>query len=309
MTTTSDHASARALAEQQHNNVTRAQLRALGYSSAAIRHGLSSGRLHRVFRGVYAWGRPHETLEGLWMAAVLRCGPGAALSHDSAAACLGIRPRLKGRIEVSVPWCRKVREPGIRIHRTRTLVPGDVGTCDLIPITSPVRTLIDISPRLAPKQRERAINEADRIGLIDTEELRRGLDADDVRRHGAALLRRTLDRRTFTKTRSELERDFLPLARAAGLPRPLTCQVVNGFEVDFYWPDLGLIVESDGLRYHRTPAQQAVDRRRDQVHTAAGLTALRFTDEQIDFEQRHVVATLAAVAGRLTASRPSDRCS
>src|SRR5256885_671482 len=79
-------------------------------------------------------------------------------------------------------------------------------------------------------------------------------------------------RRTFTKTRSDLERDFIPLARAAGLPRPLTQQIVSGHEVDFYWPELGLVVESDGLRYHRTPAQQAKDRRRDQTHTAAGLT-------------------------------------
>lgn len=153
------------------------------------------------------------------------------------------------------------------------------------------------------------MNEADRLGLIDTEGLREALDADGLRRHGAHVLRLTLDRRTFTKTRSDLERDFLPIARAAGLPRPLTAQILNGFEVDFYWPDLGLIVESDGLRYHRTPAQQASDRRRDQIHAAAGLTVLRFTDEQIDFEQPHVGATLVAVARRLTASRRSDRCS
>lgn len=78
---------------------------------------------------------------------------------------------------------------------------------------------------------------------------------------------------------------------------------MNGFEVDFFWPELGLVVEADGLRYHRTPAAQARDRLRDQVHTAAGLTPLRFTHDQIRFEPKHVEATLAAVADRLSAGR------
>ena len=74
---------------------------------------------------------------------------------------------------------------------------------------------------------------------------------------------------------------------------------VNGFRVDFYWPELGLVVETDGLRYHRTPAQQAKDRRRDQAHVAAGLTALRFTHEQVVRESEYVEETLAAVHGTI----------
>jgi very-short-patch-repair endonuclease len=112
-------------------------------------------------------------------------------------------------------------------------------------------------------------------------------------------LRETLDRRTFTLTDSELERRFLPLARQAGLPQPQTGRYVSGFKVDFYWPDLALVVETDGLRYHRTPAQQARNRMRDQAHVAAGLTPLRFTHAQVRFEPDHVRVTLAAVARRL----------
>lgn len=74
---------------------------------------------------------------------------------------------------------------------------------------------------------------------------------------------------------------------------------MNGFRVDFFWPELRLVVETDGLRYHRTPAQQAKDRRRDQAHAAAGLTPLRFTHEQIAREARQVEATLVAVVERL----------
>jgi very-short-patch-repair endonuclease len=77
---------------------------------------------------------------------------------------------------------------------------------------------------------------------------------------------------------------------------------VNGFKVDFYWPDLGLVVETDGLRYHRTPAQQARDRIRDQTHAAAGLTPLRFTHAQVKYEPTRVEETLVAVARRLLAT-------
>ena len=108
-------------------------------------------------------------------------------------------------------------------------------------------------------------------------------------------MRNLLDRRTFTLTDSELERLFLPIAAAAGLGRPETGAWLNGYKVDFYWPSLGLVVETDGLRYHRTPAQQAQDRRRDQAHAAAGLTVLRFTHGQVRLEPNHVQATLAAV--------------
>ncbi len=160
-------------------------------------------------------------------------------------------------------------------------------------MTSPVQTLIDLSPRLDKPALERAINEADKYNLVHPPELRREL----IVRSGQAGVRRlrtVLDRRTFRLTRTELERRFLPLARDAGLPLPLTKQWVNGFEVDFHWPDLGFVVETDGLRYHRTPAEQAKDRLRDQAHTAAGLIQLRFTHEQVRYEPDHVRAVLSA---------------
>jgi very-short-patch-repair endonuclease len=91
----------------------------------------------------------------------------------------------------------------------------------------------------------------------------------------------------------------LRIVREAGLPPPQTQHEVNGFRVDFYWPEIGLVVETDGLRYHRTPAAQARDRQRDQAHAAAGLTSLRFTHAQVRYEPRHVVRTLRAVFERL----------
>ena len=91
----------------------------------------------------------------------------------------------------------------------------------------------------------------------------------------------------------------MSIAKGAGLPQPQTGVRLNGFKVDFHWPDLKLIVETDGLRYHRTPAQQASDRLRDLAHAAAGLIPLRFTHAQVAFERSHVQSTLAAVARRV----------
>lgn len=278
--------------------MTRSQLRTLGYRPDEIDRRVRRGRLHRVRRGVYAVGRPALTQHGTWLAAVLCCGPHAALSHGSAAALWMIR-RTSGPLEVSVPRYVLRRHAGIVVHRRAGF---ELTEHDGIPVTTPCCTLVDLAASLSRESLEAAVSEADGLDLVNPEQLRSALDAIGPR-PGAAALRDALDRRTFVLTDSELERLFLPLARQAGLPRPLTRVWVNGFKVDFHWPDLGLVVETDSLRYHRTPAKQARDRLRDQVHTAAGLTPLRFTHAQVRYEPRHVVATLDAVRDRLGRER------
>jgi very-short-patch-repair endonuclease len=303
-TTKLQSAKAWALAHLQHGVIARWQLIELGFSPAAIRHRISIGRLHPVARGVYAVGRPELSRYGRWMAAVLTCGSGAALSHESAAALWGIRDHERRGMDVSVPNGTRRNPPRIRIHR-RSLRAQNFTTHHHIPVTTPICTLIDLAARLSPAETERAVNQADKLDLVDPEELRAALDHTDSR-PGVRPLRKVLDYRTFTMTDSENEQRFLPIARRAGLPKPKTQQWVNGFRVDFFWPELELVVETDGLRYHRTAAQQAEDRLRDQAHAAAGLTPLRFTRAQVRFEPQHVERILAAVAARLY-SRRSDR--
>jgi very-short-patch-repair endonuclease len=232
------------------------------------------------------------------MGAVLACGDGAVLSHSSAAALWRIGFEQRNVIELSLPSSSHREVPGLRIHRRPSLRPRDVTTRHGIPVTTPVQTLIDLALRLDRRGIERAINEADKYDLVHPPGLRKALELR-VGEPGVARLRHILDRRTFRLTREELERLFLPLARDAGLPTPLTGQWVNEFEVDFYWPDLGLVVETDGLRYHRTPAEQARDRLRDQAHTAAGLVPLRFTHEQVKYEPDYARKVLAQTASRL----------
>ncbi|MEA2391554.1 MAG: hypothetical protein QOK31_1663 [Solirubrobacteraceae bacterium] len=165
-------------------------------------------------------------------------------------------------------------------------------------MTTVACTLIDLATCLSTGPLERAIGEADKRGLIGPEALRQAANGRN-NRFGGPRLRNTLDRHTFALTDSELERRFLPLARRAGLPPPQTRSRINGFRVDFFWPELGLVIETDGLRYHRTPAQQTRDRLRDQAHSAAGLTPLRFTHAQVAFEPDQVQSTLRTVARRL----------
>jgi very-short-patch-repair endonuclease len=272
----------------------------IGYSPEAIKHRIANGRLHPMWRGVYALGRPHLTQHGRWMAAVLSCGSGALLSHGSAAALWGVGVERGGEIEVSVLAPRCPRQSGIVVHRRAKLTRLDRTTRHGIPVTSAASTLVDLATRLGPEELEAAVNEADKRQLIDPEALRVALDTLP-QRPGVAPLRTLLDGSTFTLTDSELERRFLRIARGAGLPLPQTGRYLNGFKVDFYWPELGLVVETDGLRYHRTSAQQSRDRVRDQAHAAAGLTPLRFSHAQVSFQPRHVEKTLAAIVPCLRA--------
>jgi very-short-patch-repair endonuclease len=291
-----------ALARKQHGVVARWQLVELGVNRDAIHHRLEIGRLHRTpWSGVYAVGRPQLTQEGLWMAAVLACGREAVLSHAAAAALLGVLKRTPP-IEVSVPLSSRPRRRGIKVHRRSNLRPSMITKYRSIPVTNIVCTLVDVAPELRHSQLEAAINEADKLDLVDPDTLRLSLDAYSGHL-GVAIVRQVVDARTFSLTDSALERHFRAIARQAGLSRPLTQHEVNGYRVDFYWPDLGLIVETDGLRYHRTPHQQSRDRVRDQVLTAAGLTVLRFTHRQIRYEAEHVEETLRTVAARLRRRR------
>jgi very-short-patch-repair endonuclease len=192
-----------------------------------------------------------------------------------------------------------VRRKGIRVHRRNPMPPTT--TVNSIPVSQPLFTLIDLAAQLGDRELEAAVNEADKLGLIDPETAAKSLE-QLPRRPGIAKLRRTLTE--HTQTDSDLERRFLRLVKKAGLPKPETQAEVNGYRVDFYWPELGLVVETDGLTYHRTPSQQIRDRERDQAHARAGLTSLRFANAQIRNDAAAVIATLSAVTEHLRNTPP-----
>jgi Protein of unknown function (DUF559)/Transcriptional regulator, AbiEi antitoxin len=277
---TTRSAAAWGLARAQHGVLTRRDLERLGFSKIAIDHRLDTGRLHLITRGVYAVGRPELTPRGRWMAAVLACGDGAALSHRSAAQLWGIGYQEGKRIDVTVRRRAEIHRTGLKVRMRPKLPERSVVRRFGIPVTHPIQTLIDLATELQIMRLERAVNEADKLDLVDPESLRQALDGY-VGMPGVKALRTMLDRHTFRLSDSDLEILFRPLAVAAGFPLSLTKHRVLGYEVDFWFPDHGLIVETDGLRYHRTASQQARMAKRDQVHTASGFRVLRFTHWQI----------------------------
>lgn len=238
------------------------------------------------------------------MAAVLACGPGSALSHLTAAALWGLA-ETGSAVEVTVPRDRNPRRNGVCVHR-RLLDPEDTTAEGGIPVTTPARTLLDLATVLSPARLEAAVNQADKLDRIDPESLRAAI-AERCGESGLPALRRILDPQAFARTDSELERRFLRLVGEADLPKPETQAPVSGFRVDFLWRDSRLVVETDGLRYHRTAADQAKDRRRDQVLAAAGYTVLRFTYAQVVERPSEVAATLAAVVARAAYSSSNSR--
>jgi very-short-patch-repair endonuclease len=283
--------------------VTRRQLLELGLGPDSIKHRIKTGRLHRHGRGVYVVGRPEISQKGHWIAAVLSCGPNALLSHRSAATLWGIvRPVVEDEIDVVVPHGAPRRpRPGIRVHRRSDLDTEHRREVSGIPLTDPTSTLVDFASCAPEWQVEHAINDADRLDLVDPETLRATIQGLPPR-PGMACVRRLLGCDALTDT--GLESKFMAIVRAANLLRPETQVWVSGYRVDFYWAKLGLVVEVDGWRHHRTAGEQANDHRRDQAHTAAGLTTLRFAESQVRYRPEEVRRRLTAVIDRLAGTSP-----
>lgn len=285
------------LVNWQYGVISRRQLLERGLTSRQVERRIRTGRLFPLWRGVYSVGRPEPGRMGRWMGALLACGPDAVLSHDSAAALWGFGVDPYGVVEISVPGAVARRRPGIRVFRRSVLGPGDVTEHRRLAVTSPARTLIDQATRLAAPQLERNVNEADKLDRVKADVLYASLE--DFRDHpGVAPMRRLLDPLHFRLSDSDLERAMRPIARGVGLPVPETKVWVNGLEVDFFWPELGIVLETDGLRYHRTASAQRRGLQRDQTQLVAGLWPLRFSHWQITREPAHVRKVLRRTVER-----------
>jgi very-short-patch-repair endonuclease len=312
MGTESDHpeveARLAALAGRQYGVATRAQLRSLGVGEHGIAERVRTKRLHRLHRGVYAVGHKALRSEAHRMAAVLACGPGAVLSHAAAGAHLQIRPSCATRIDVSVPARSGRRHrPGIRLHRCTRLAPEDVTIHEGIPTTTVARTLLDLADQLSDQALKRAIDETDFRRLFDLSALIAAVDRNPGR-SGAKVLRAVCAEAELT--RSVLEDRFLELVRKRGLPRPRVNAWLEGYEVDFYWPDANLGVEIDGFAAHGTRARFESDRRKDRALHRAGIDTIRLTATALRYEEDAIAADLDAAFNRERASsKPSRRAS
>lgn len=269
---TVDFAIAR-VAARQHGVLTRAQLRRAGLGEDAIAYRCDQGSLHVAHRGVYSVGYVASNPRAQAMAAVLACGPGAVLSHGWAAALWDLAGDPRRPVEVTAPVLHRHR--GVRLHRSRTLVPADVTSRFGIPVTAPLRTLLDLADVLADRALERAVNEAQLRRLIRREDLGEAL-AQAQGRRALARLRRFAER-SDAPTRSVLEDAFLAFVERHELPRPHVNQRIAGYEVDMLWREHELIVELDGHASHNLARSFERDRERDAELIAKGYRVVRVT--------------------------------
>jgi very-short-patch-repair endonuclease len=256
--------------------VTVAQLLASGLTESGIRRRVTAGRLHRIHRGVYAVGHAGLSPKGRWKGATLACGPGAALSHRSAAELWGLLEHANGLIHVTVPVAGgRAKRGGLRIHRLPSLTRSTTTLRDGIPVTRPARTLTDLRGMVPPGDLRRAVRQAEV----------RGLPIDSF------LL-------VPDRTTSELERIFLQLCRRHRLPRPEVNVRIGSDLVDFLWRERRLIVETDGYRYHRGAIAFEDDHARDNRLMALGYDVLRFTYWRVVNEPEAVLALLRSRLAR-----------
>ena len=285
------------LATAQFGVVARRQLFDLGHTRRMIDGALTRGELHRLHRGVYAVGHLRLSGDGRWMAAVLACGEGTALSHPDGAALHDLRARPTGDIHVSAPG--RHRLPGIRCHCVAALDAADTTTVLGIPVTTIERTALDLAAELPRTRLTDLLERMEQRRVFDLTALTATIDRNHGH-HGVKPLRAALaaltDEPPFTQ--SELERALRRIAEAAGLLTPAFNVMVEGYCCDVVWPPQRLIVEVDGWETHGTRRQVESDRERDAALTVAGWRLIRLTYRRITHDAAAVVAQLRILLER-----------
>jgi very-short-patch-repair endonuclease len=271
------------VAARQHGVITSSQL---GLSKAGIASWVRTGLLHRLYRGVYAYGHPRLSNEGRWMAGVLAGGEGAALAGDCAAVLLALGKRVPRDVEIVVPRRRRP-QAGLRIVSC-TRDPRDVTVVNGIPVTIVARLLVDLSDSRDAYELANVMHEAAYLGKFDLHATRAALARANGRRN-VKVVKRAIELHLSGSagSRSRLENRFRRLI--AGLPQPRHNVNVCGFEVDFAWPHL--VVEIDGPHHNRARSK-ADDRVKQAALQAAGYTVLRFTERDVDERPAEVLDAL-----------------
>jgi very-short-patch-repair endonuclease len=261
------------LAARQHGVIARRQLLELGFGVRWIERSLATGRLHHVYRGVYAVGHSRIGYYGRCLAAVRASGEGAALSHRAAGQIHALR--TGSWIEVTVPHGRHGPR-GIRLHETRRQPPTTV--VEGIPVTTVGRTLVDLADVLSHTRLEIAFADAERLRILDLADIR-----PIPGRKGRKRLEDVLGSLFSADTEPGLEQRFAAFLRDYDFPRPVFNTLVEGVLVDVYWPRYKVIVELDSYEFHgkaRKPFEE--DRGKSNMFQLNDYKILRVTARMLD---------------------------
>jgi hypothetical protein len=274
-----------------HRQVTRAQLAGLGLDG----HGVSRRDwLYPVHRGVYSVGGPPRTGLEHAAAALLACGDGAAICHGSALTLWGLWKRWELPIHVAIRGDR--RRPGIKLHRLQ-LTDRDLRMQNLLRVTSPARTLLDMAGLMPEPALKRRVNEARRAEILALADL-----ADVIERFprhpGARRLRPLLEVRGGP-TRAEWEDEFPAFCKQYELPEPILSVMVAGYETDALFPNEKVVVELDSWEFHKDKEAFESDHDRDAERLAAGFVTVRISWERIKFRSAREAARLHQILRQL----------
>ena len=288
------------MAGRQHGVVSIRQLAGpLGFSQRSVARAVAVGRLHRVYRGVYAVGHTDLSQRGECLAAVLAVGPGALLSYYSAGWLWGLWSGSPKPIHVTAFVPRHHPAPkGITRHRARNLIDEDRALVDGIPVTSVARTQLDLAWKLRGHQLPRFLARAEELELLDLAAIDQVLERNRGH-HGAKRLRSALAiYEPPTWTRSDFERQFVARLVAAGLPPPATGWNEVGHEIDIYWPERRFGIELDAFETHRTRQAFEDDHERDFDFALAEVKTHRVSERQFRRDPAKIVADVATLLFR-----------
>jgi very-short-patch-repair endonuclease len=275
------------LAETQWGVVTWGQLMGIGLGRAGISRWVDERRLHRIHPGVYAVGHLALGMEARLAAALFYAGPGAALSHVTAAWWWGLLHTEPRRLHVCVPGRRRSIE-SVCVHTRKR---PQRAWHRRLPLTPPTETLLDIAGVVRLMELRRAVAEAEYRRLVTLAEAEAVLGRG---KPGSAALRAALDCHLpqLARTRSRMEEKFVLLCERHPLTPPAVNAKVAGWTVDAVWFDERIAVELDSHAAHGTRAAMEEDRRRDLQLRAAGYIVLRYTWRQLTDERDLVIADL-----------------
>lgn len=273
------------LAAQQHAVVGRQQVLDAGMSEATLKRRVAQRRLQPFVPGVYAIpGAPPSWRQEL-MAACIAAGPLAAASHRAAGRLWGL---LEGSqpLEVTVPLRKAPRLRHVAVHRSTDLLPEHITRRRDIPVTNPLRTVVDLGAVLSPDEVESALDRGLVMKLVSVVAVEHVLDQlARSGRSGCGVLRRVLDDRALGDQRPDglLEPRMARLLQDAGLPAPRFQYVVRAPDgtfvarADFAYSEHRLAIEVDGFATHASPRALQADLDRQNRLVQAGWTPLRFT--------------------------------
>jgi very-short-patch-repair endonuclease len=304
------------LAGAQRGIVTRGQLREAGLSDGAIYRWERSGRIRRVFRGVYSVGAMAIGERGRIQAAALASGRGAVISHRSAAFLLGIGERSPRVVDVITPRQGGRRIDGIRFHDVTRPAQHELARVSGIDCTNVARTVVDLAGTYGEDGLRKTFERAAAAGVLDLGAIEGVLEAGGKRR-GAPALRRVIEEwrpvaetARYATVRSLFEAKLLPLVAAAGLPIPRINAPVRTaervLEVDLLWDDERFVVEADSRRHHATEVAFERDRKRDLDLLEVHYEVLRVTWRQVEDEPERVFAVVRSELERRGERRRKD---